>query len=438
MAALEAQYNVPAVAVHTSVFKRLVASTAKANGLAQLRQVFVPQPLVNLTAEQLRAYIDGDDPVHGRPFMDEVIDCLTKPGDEAPVESSYDRSTPRYVVASSQAELERLFLDRHWTDTLPIVLPTEERVQEMLSGTSHKPDEVVGHMRPTAYREEWEYTVEKVAVNAVMAGARPEYFPVILALAASNVSARHSTTSSMTGMAVVNGPIREEIGMGWGMGAMGPYNHANATIGRAYGLLSQNLQGGSVPGETYMGSQGNGYQFTNLTFAEAEADSPWEPFHTQHGFDAGDSAVSVWVGGWSTTFMHGVREKYWRENVRSLLAGMDPLQPPLLILDPIAAREFVERGGFDTKDKLVDWVHENALLPAGQFWDNQMIQTLIYPQAERGIEPWASYLTVSDDEPVRMFTKDSIKVVVMGGQTIGTWRMIGAGYRGTFSIDRWR
>ena len=101
----------------------------------------------------------------------------------------------------------------------------------MLAGTRHAPDEVIGRMRPTSTRESWQYTVEKVAVNAVMAGAKPEYLPVILALAASQVSARGSTTSSTANMVVVNGPIRREIGMNWGIGAMGPFNRANATIG---------------------------------------------------------------------------------------------------------------------------------------------------------------------------------------------------------------
>src|SRR6202021_3457684 len=122
----------------------------------------------------------------------------------------------------------------------------------------------------------WEYTVEKVAVNAVMAGARPEYFPVILALAASEVTARGSTSSSGSAMVVVNGPIRHQIGMNCGIGAMGPYNHANATIGRAYGLLSQNLQGGSVPGETYMGREITSYVHHNITFGEGEEKSPPE------------------------------------------------------------------------------------------------------------------------------------------------------------------
>ena len=113
-----------------------------------------------------------------------------------------------------------------------------------------------------------------------MAGAKSEYFPVILALAASQVSARASTTSSAAAMAVVNGPIREEIDMNWGVGAMGPYNHANATIGRAYSLLSQNLQGGSIPLITYLGSQGNNYAYNSICFAENEAGSPWDPHST--------------------------------------------------------------------------------------------------------------------------------------------------------------
>src|SRR5687767_12737036 len=123
------------------------------------------------------------------------------------------------------------------------------------------------------------------------------------------MSARGSTSSSAANMVVVNGPIRHEIGMNWGTGALGPFNHANATIGRAYGLLSQNLQGGSVPNLTYMGSMGNNLAYNNVTFAENEEENPWEPFHVQHGFDAGDSTVSIFSGCRSTSFILGVREQ---------------------------------------------------------------------------------------------------------------------------------
>ena len=190
--------------------------------------------------------------------MQEVVEGLTQPlNDEDRKGLTFARSTPRLCEPASEAELNQLFLDNNWTDKLPIVLPTVERVAEMMKHTSRKPDEIVGHHTATHFREVWECTVEQVAVNAVMAGARPEYFPVILAIASTGASARGSSTSSMASMVVVNGPVRNEIDMNAGTGAMGPYNHANATIGRAFGLLSQNLQGGSVPGDTYMGSMGN-------------------------------------------------------------------------------------------------------------------------------------------------------------------------------------
>src|SRR2546423_7055150 len=134
--------------------------------------------------------------------------------------AEFDRSSPRLLEPDTEENLQRQFLENTWTDGLPIVLPTERRVAAMLAATSHNPDEVVGHMQATEFRGHWEYTVERVAVNAVMAGARPEYFPVILALAASEVSARGSTSSSSSAMVVVNGPIRHEISMNWGTGAM--------------------------------------------------------------------------------------------------------------------------------------------------------------------------------------------------------------------------
>ncbi|MBI3060501.1 MAG: hypothetical protein HYY83_00755 [Deltaproteobacteria bacterium] len=294
---IDHDYGVPTVALHTSVFQWVVRSVARANGMPHMRQVFVPQPVIGKSPGELRAYIEGNDPVTGRPVMREVIEGLTAPFGEGELnETEFERSTPRLAGPAGEEELHRLFQENGWTDYLPIILPTEERVKAMLAGTGRKADEVVGHMRPTDFREYWEYTVEKVAVNAVMAGAKPEYFPVILAMAASGVSARGSSTSSMASMAVVNGPVRNEIGMNCGTGALAPYNHANATIGRAYGLLSQNLQGGSVPGHTYMGSQGNGLAYGSMSFGENEERSPWEPFHVQHGFKPGESAVSLFTG----------------------------------------------------------------------------------------------------------------------------------------------
>jgi hypothetical protein len=436
---LEAKYGVPTVALHTDKFDRVVRSVATVNGMPGLRQVFVPQPIMGKTARELRAYVDGRDQITGRPVMQEVVEGLTRPpreGEEGPAE--FDRTSDRLVGPDSPERLEQLFLDQHWTDGLPIVLPTEERVAAMLAGTRRRPDEVVGRMRSTHFREYWEYTVEKVAVNAVMAGARPEYLPVILALAATGVTARSSSSSAMASMAVVNGPIRHEIGMNAGTGAMGPYSHANATIGRAYGLLSQNGQGGSVPGLSYMGNQGNSYAYNSVTFAENEERSPWEPFHVQAGFPASESAVSVFSGCRSTAFALGLRETHWRDHVRNLLRGMDPSIPPTLLLDPIAARQFVDRGGFGKKAALLDWIHDTARMPAREYWDYQLVQNYIYPRATFGEEPWASRLRAAPDEIIPMFRREDIHAVVVGGETNGYWRIMGCTYQKTVSVEDWR
>ena len=431
------QRGVPTVAVHTNVFSRLARSVARVNGMPSTRQAFVPQPVVGRSPADLREYVEGDDPVSGRRFMQEVIEGLTKPlEDEDLKDVSFDRSTPRLLEPGTEEELQQRFIDNNWTDFLPIVLPTEERVEAMLAGTSRKPDEVVGQMRPTAFREAWEYTVEKVAVNAVMAGARPEYFPVILAMASSGVTARSSSTTSFATIAIVNGPIREEIGMNSGIGALGPYNHANATIGRAYGLLSQNLQGGSVPGETYMGSQGNSYAYSSA-FAENEERSPWQPFHVDHGFDADASTVSLFLGGWYTQF-GTIRDETWQEKLRLSLSACDPFIGPIFALDPLAANKLADHG-FDSKDKLVEWMAENSLLPAREFWDNQWVQTLLRPKAVLGEEPYASYLDYPPDEPVQLFRPEDISVVVVGGETGGTWKMIAGALRGNIvAVDDWR
>ena len=403
------------------------------------RFVFVPQPVMGKSPAELRAYVDGPDTVTGRPFMTEVLEALTRPLSEDETEIvNFDRSTPRFCDPDTEDNLNELFLRENWTDKLPIVLPTEERVEAMLRGTNRSADEVVGQMRPTGPREAWEYTVEKVAVNAVMAGAKPEFFPVILALASTQVSARASTTSSAAAMAVINGPIREEIHMNWGVGAMGPYNHANATVGRAYGLLSQNGQGGSLPLHTYLGSQGNNYAYNSICYAENEDRSPWDPFHVQHGFKKSDSAVSVFSGCRSTAFTLGIREKHWETHVIQMLRGIDPHHNPTFVLDPITANQFIDRGGFDTVDKLIDWVHENGTMQAGVYWDYQLIENYVEPGALVGEEPYATMLKAKDDEYIRIWPKEKIKVVVTGGETNGYWRIFGANYGKTVSVDEWR
>ncbi|MBT3551541.1 MAG: hypothetical protein HOO19_18090 [Rhodospirillaceae bacterium] len=430
--------GVPTVAVHTHVFARLAQSVALANGMPTTRQAYVPQPLVGMTAEGLRGYIQGIDPINDRPFMQELIEGLSAPlNDNDLTGTSFERTADKFLEPDTEDNLRQLFEDNHWTDFMPIVLPTEERVAAMLKGTSHAPDEVVGRLRPTAFREFWEFTVEKVAVNAVMAGARPEYLPVILAHAASGVSARSSSTTSFACYSVINGPIRSEIGMSDGIGAMGPHNHANVSIGRAYNLLSVNLQGGSEPGDTYMGSLGNPMNYA-LTFPEAEERSPWQPLHVQRGFKAEDSTVSVFFGGRYHIAGFGPRET-WAEQFKRAIAACQHNLPPTLIVDPITARQFVDLG-FDSKEKLSAWIAENGTLPAVEYWDDLWVQTLQLPMAKAGVEPYAAKLKAADDEEVSLFEAKDINIVVTGGETQGAWKLLAGRLAegATVSIDDWR
>lgn len=431
----------PTVAVHTHVFARLARNAARVNGTPTLRQAFVPQPVVGLSPQELRAYVDGTDPVSKRPFIQEVIEGLTRPLTEEDLTGvSFARTTPRLLEPATEADLHARFERERWTDYLPIVLPTEERVAAMLAGTRRRPEEVVGRMRPTNYREFWEYTVEKVAVNAVMAGARPEYFPVILALAASGMTARQSSTTSWAAPAIVNGPIRHEIGMHCGIGALGPYSHANATIGRAHALLSQNLQGGSVVGDTYMGSIGSPFNYA-CTWAENEERSPWEPLHVQHGFQPNDSVVTVFLGGWYLQSGYGPRET-WEQRFTHALQACEHYAPPIVLLDPSVAAGFVAKG-FAKKQQLIDWMADHARVPAREYWDDPWVQTLIKPHALAGVEPWAGIwktLQTAPDELVRKYRAEDISVVVMGGETQSAWKMVGGNFARAkmVKIDDWR
>ncbi len=422
--------------MHTDTFARLARATALASGMPTARQAFVPQPVVGRSPVQLRGYIEGADPVSKRPFMQEVIEGLTRPLDDKDAKgASFDRSTPRLLPADSEENLQQLFIEQKWTDFLPVVLPTEERVAAMLEGTSRKPNEIVGRLAPTAFREAWEFDVEKVAVNAVMAGCKPEYLPVVLALAASGQTARSSSTTSFAVLALVNGPVRNEIGMDSGIGVLGPFNHANATIGRAYNLLSQNLQGGCVPGDTFMGSFGNWLNYS-ACFPEAEERSPWAPFHVGKGFRKEESVVSVFFGGRYMLAGFGPRET-WKEEFRRALAGCEQHLAPLLVMDPLCARGFVERG-LDTREKLARWLSENGRMSAREYWDNEWVQTLLRPLAVAGVEPHATKWKAKPDEQIALFAPEEISIAVTGGETQPAWRMYGGRYMKSARIDEWR
>jgi hypothetical protein len=158
----------------------------------------------------------------------------------------------------------------------------------------------------------------------------------------------------------------------------------------------------------------------------------------QKGFKASDSVVSIFYGCRSTTFCLGVREKHWREHVKDMLAGVDANTSPVLLLDPITAQQFIDRGNFVKKADLIRWVHENATMPAARYWDLQLVQNYVYPWATFGREPEATMLKAAPDEPLRIFQEQNINVVVVGGEANGYWRIMGATYRKSVSVDDWR
>ena len=193
-----------------------------------------------------------------------------------------------------------------WTDGLPVVPPTPERVERMLSGTDRDPDELIAAVPPKWGRA----TVEKVAINAVMAGCKPEYLPLILTAVEGmtaepfNLHGVQVTTSHVGPMLVVNGPIRKQLEINDGFNLFGQGWRANATIGRALRLICTNI-GGALPGELDRAAFGHAGKYT-CCIAEKEEGSPWDPLHVELGFKADNSTVTVFAAaGPQTVNDHG-------------------------------------------------------------------------------------------------------------------------------------
>jgi hypothetical protein len=201
----------------------------------------------------------------------------------------------RRIEIASHDDVHEFLFDRGLTDGLPVVPPTPERVMRMLGGTKRDPQEVVAIVPPNLAPA----TVEKVAINAVMAGCKPEYLPVVIAAIEAmctdeyNAHGVFATTMGAAPVLVVNGPVRHRIGMNMGIGALGQGSRANASIGRAVRLVVRNV-GGATPGGTERSTLGNPMKFT-MCFAEWEERSPWEPLHVERGFAPEDSVVTVFT-----------------------------------------------------------------------------------------------------------------------------------------------
>jgi hypothetical protein len=256
----------------------------------------------------------------------------------------------RVELAALDDEIEIAF-ERGWTDGLPVTPPTEARVLRMLEGTSRDPDEVVAVVPPDLV----ECTVEQVAVNAVLAGCRPEYLPVVLAAVEAactdefNMHGLLATTYFSGPVAIVNGPYAAEIGMNSGGNAFGQGSRANATIGRALQLVVRNL-GGGRPGGVDRSTLGSPGKFT-FCFSEREHDSPFEPLAQSRGIEPGRSAVTLFAGHGPTALVDQISRN--AESLsRSLAAQLVNVAHPkllyamdaLLVIAPEHGRIFGEAG----------------------------------------------------------------------------------------------
>lgn len=201
--------------------------------------------------------------------------------------------TAKQLHAPDEDSAAEVLLAGRMTDGLPVVIPTPERVARMLEMSDLDPETSFGTMPPL----NGEATIEKVAVNAVMAGCRPTYFPVVVAAVramlqpAFNLGQVQGRTGATGPMIIVNGPIRHELEIAAGVGCIGPGWHANVTIGRALRLILINIGGGKV-GDGDNATLGSPVKFS-FCFGENEENSPWPPYHTSRGFEAIDDVVTV-------------------------------------------------------------------------------------------------------------------------------------------------
>lgn len=437
--------GVPAVPMCTKAYTELANLTAAREGMPHLREVFTPHPVGGKSAAELAAYLVNPDPVSGRQIMKEIVDDLTTPL------TTEEMKTGMQSLAAGAAtfgpdtadNLQEIFMNNGMTDYMPIIVPTEEKVQAMLKGTSHGADEVLRTpVQGVGYTSaRWGYTVREVAVNAVMAGCRPEFFPVVLAMASVGSLGLFGSTTSSSSAIVINGPIRDKLNMNYGLGALGPFAQSNATIGRAWTLMGKNLTNGGIPGDTYQGGQGNQLDYNNCVIAEDEKNSPWTPLHTQFGFKPGDNVVSIF-GGPDLRQGHGAKgagaePAMFDQQISYMCQSMVGGSGALVILDPLVAQRLVDQG-YDTKQKLVDWLWKNTNRTVKDFKESFLAPFHLYPLALAGREPYATWYKQPDDALIPFFPRATdINLVVCGGQANAFFQVANMIHGRSASIDKW-
>jgi hypothetical protein len=326
----------------------------------------------------------------------------------------------RVELAEREDEQEAMFA-RGWSDGLPLVPPTPERVLAMLEGTTRAPEEVVAVVPPDLAP----CSVEKVAINAVMAGCKPEYLPVVLAAVeaactdAFNAHGVLATTMGVGPVIVVNGPIRRAIGMNSGINVLGQGNRANASIGRALQLVIRNV-GGGRPGEVDRATYGNPGK-VGFCFAEDEEGSPWQPLSVDLGAKRGASTITLFTGEGPRTIVDQLSRDP-ESLARSLATGLRSVAHPklvlafdaLLVIGPEHARVFREVGW--SKARLVERLGELCTVPGAEI-----------ARGAGGIAEGIPLPAAAKDRPFPKFRPGGLLVVHAGGPAglfsavIGGW-----------------
>jgi len=282
--------GIPTVTIPTSEFVGLARDTVRSEGAAEAPFAVIPHPVAGIGDADLRAKVDS--------LFPQILSAATawKPASTelAPQKQPYPADV--FKVTGTVADVNKMFMSRKWSIGLPIYPPTPERLAEMLKGTSRNPDEILGQVPPRMAT----LTVELVAVHAAMAGCKPEYMPVLLAIVEALLEPKanwlgvNTSTGTLGLMIVINGPVVKELGIGSGQGAAGKANHPNSSMGYAVNLVAA-IVGGSRPPDGDKSTFGGPQDFVPWIFGENEDRLPkgWPPYHVDRGFKRTDSVVSV-------------------------------------------------------------------------------------------------------------------------------------------------
>lgn len=328
---------------------------------------------------------------------------------------------PAILATGTIDDLQNLFHSMGLTDGLPVVPPTPALVDEMLAGTSHPADEVISTEFPP---EGLRVTVREVAINSVMAGCRPEHFPVLLASIEAfltyNPNAMLRSTNSFAFMQVVNGPIRNEIGMNAASNAVGPGNRSNACMGRALRLFITNLGDGHF-GENLMAVIGSNSNYAFM-FAENEEMSPWPSFAEDAGHSPTENILTMFVGGWAHSGNYGLGTGI--EDVPPDLARFQIPNGATLIVSPARAVALAAQGM--SKSDLRNYLEKTACRPLSDLRKEGRFQDI------------SAYRDQPEETCVPRFADGTISILVAGNDAspmMQAWSM----YRPrTVSIDKWK